>query len=144
MTKVSGSFSGKAVWQASVSLKDQPNHDMILGEIAGPQKSSDEKWNNAAVTYWNTIDLLSGNGPQRGYFINVRPDGESDRGSFEGKVTTTGAEVRLEGTWKYTGGTGKFSGITGNGTYRGRMVSPTQVEMTWEGEYQLAGTKSAN
>ncbi len=138
MPKFSGSFAGKSSWQTSISLKDQPNHDMLIGEIAGPQKSTDVLWNNSHITYWSTIDLLEGKGAQRGYYVNVRPNGELDRGSFEGKVTVNGNDVRLEGTWTTTGGTGKFAGMTGQGNYRGRMLSPTEVEMTWDGEYHLS------
>ena len=138
MTKFSGSFSGKSMWQTSVSLKDQPDHDIILGEIAGPQTCSDENWKDSSITYWSTIDLVAGSGVQRGYYVNVRPNGEADRGTFEGRVSFSGGEGRLEGTWKATGGTGKFSGLAGGGNYRGRLVSPTQVEMTWDGEYRLA------
>ena len=138
MTKFSGSFSGKSVWQTAVSLKDQPGHDMILGEIAGPQKSSDENWKDAKITYWSTMDLIAGEGVQRGYYVNVHPNGDTDRGSFEGKVTFRGGEGRLEGMWKGSGGTGKFDGITAAGSYRARLVSPTEVEMTWDGEYELA------
>jgi hypothetical protein len=43
----------------------------------------------------------------------------------------------MEGSWQYTGGTGTFSGITGGGTYKGRITSPTEVQVNWEGTYQL-------
>jgi hypothetical protein len=139
MSSFSGSFSGKASSQTIVYLNDVPNHELHLNEIGGSQKSTDDKWNNAKITYWSTLDLISGNGSQRGYFLNEHEDGDSDSGSFEGKVTTTAkGEVTLEGTWKYSGGTGKLKGLTGGGTYKGRLTAPTQVEMTWDGAYQLA------
>jgi hypothetical protein len=40
-------------------------------------------------------------------------------------------------SWQYTGGTGTFSGITGGGTYKGRITSPTEVQVNWDGTYQL-------
>jgi hypothetical protein len=142
MPSFSGSFSGKASVQTIAFLKDVPNHELHLNEINGAQKSTDNEWNNAKITYWSTVDLVSGNGSQRGYFLNVHEDGDSDSGSFEGKVTTSAKEVTLEGTWKYSGGTGKLKGLTGGGTYKGRLTSPTQVEMTWDGAYQLASKAS--
>jgi hypothetical protein len=137
MPSFSGSFSGKASGQTIVYPNDVPNHELHLNKINGTQKSTDKSWNNAEITYWSTLDLVSGNGSQRGYFLNVHEDGDSDSGSFEGKVTTTAKEVTLEGTWKYSGGTGKLKGLTGGGTYKGRLTSPTQVEIAWDGAYQL-------
>jgi hypothetical protein len=138
MTKFSGSFSGKATSQATIALEDVPNHELHLATITGLQKSSDEKWKDSRITYGDVSDLVGGNGTQRGYFVNVHANGDRDIGTFEGKVKTAGGQVTIEGTWEYTDGTGQFKGITGGGTYKGRMTSPTEVENTWEGTYQLA------
>jgi hypothetical protein len=43
----------------------------------------------------------------------------------------------MEGTYKNIGGTGRLAGISGGGTYKGRITSPTEVETSWEGNYQL-------
>ena len=94
------------------------------------------------ITYWGIADLHSGSGTQRGYWVNEHSDGDRDWGTFEGKVATTGSEVTLEGKFTVSGGTGKFNGISGSGTYKGRMTSPFEVEMTWEGAYQLAAAKA--
>ena len=137
MTKVSGSFRGKTTWQASASIPDKGNHDLGVMAIAGRQASPDPHWNNASITYWGMADLTDGTGAQRGYFQNAHADGDSDWGSFDGKITTSGQEVTIEGTWRYTGGTGKFQRISGSGTYKGRMTSPTEVANEWAGDYQL-------
>ena len=138
MTKFSGSFSGTATSQATIALEYVPNHELHLATITGLQKSSDEKWKDSRITYGDVSDLVGGNGTQRGYFVNVHANGDRDIGTFEGKVKTAGGQVTIEGTWEYTNGTGQFKGITGGGTYKGRMTSPTEVENTWEGSYQLA------
>jgi len=138
MPNFSGSFSGRATSQATIALEDIPNHDLNLLEVRGVQKSTDDNWNNATITYWGTADLVGGSGPQRGYFVDVHSNGDRDIGTFEGKVKTTGGQVTIEGTWKYVDGIGQFKGITGGGTYKGRMTSPTEVENTWEGTYELA------
>jgi hypothetical protein len=137
MTKVSGSFTGKSNWQATASIPDTGSHDLGVVEIGGKQTSSDPQWNDAAVTYWGMADLTNGSGPQRGYFHNAHADGDRDWGSFDGKISTSGQQATIEGTWQYTGGTGKFQRISGRGTYKGRMTSPTEVEVEWAGEYQL-------
>jgi hypothetical protein len=139
MTPFSGSFTGKAKLQANVSLSDANNHELSLMEVVGLQKSGDPKWNDARVTYWGLADLQAGNGSQRGYYVNDHADGDRDWGTFEGKITTSGGQVTLEGAWTGTGGTGKFNGLRSGGRYNGRMTSPAEVEMAWKGQYELAG-----
>jgi hypothetical protein len=118
-------------------MPDRANHELGLVEIGGTQTSTDPHWSGAAITYWGTADLIDGSGAQRGYFLNVHAGGDQDCGSFEGQIMTAGEQVTLEGTWQFIGGTGKFAGITGKGTYQGRMVSPTEIQTAWQGEYQL-------
>jgi hypothetical protein len=98
MPAITGSFSGKVNQQMALALSDQPNHELSLAEITGSQKSSDEAWNNATITYWGSTDIVDGKGTQRGYFVNVHREGDRDWGTFEGKVTTSGTEVKVEGT----------------------------------------------
>ena len=115
MPAITGSFSGKVNMQKAVALSDQPNHELNLAEIMGTQMSSDENWNKAAITYWGTTDIVDGKGTQRGYFVNVHSEGDRDWGTFEGRVTTKGAEITVEGTYQFTGGSGKFKGLSGGG-----------------------------
>jgi hypothetical protein len=37
-------------------------------------------------------------------------------------------QITLEGTWRFSGGTGGLTGLSGAGTFKGRMTSPTGVE----------------
>ena len=138
MPDLSGSFSGRATAQTTISLYDVANHDLSLLKVRGVQKSSDEKWNNSKMTYWGTADLIAGNGPQRGYFVNEHSDGDRDFGTFEGRIATSEGHVTIEGAWIFTGGTGKLEGLTGGGSYKGKMTSPVEVENDWEGTYQIA------
>jgi hypothetical protein len=142
MPASSGSFTGIVRGQTIVSALDQPNHFLGLAGISGTQKSSDEKWNNSTVTYWAITDTLDGNGTQRGYFVNEHGDAGRDFGSFEAKVTTVGGRATVEGTWQYTGGTGDFRNITGGGTVTTRLSSPTEVDGTWQGAYELGAAKA--
>jgi hypothetical protein len=143
MPNLSGSFSGRATSQSTLALDDISNHDLNLLEVKGIQKSTDENWNNSKITYWGTADLIADNGPQRGYFVNEHSDGDRDFGTFEGRIVASGGQVTLEGTWKFTGGTGKFKGLTGGGNYKGRMTSPTDVENAWDGTYQIMSKPQA-
>jgi hypothetical protein len=142
MPNISGSFSGTANSQTVFLLRDAPDHQLSLGEITGVQESPDPQWQGSKLRYWCTTDLLSGQGTQRGYYVNDHANGDRDWGTFEGKVTTAGVEVTLEGTFTFSGGTGTLSGITGGGTYVGQMTSPVAVKMTWEGTYELRSAKA--
>jgi hypothetical protein len=138
MRAVSGSFSGSIRTQSVVSL-DQPNHSLGVTEVRGTQSSSDARWNNSSITYWATTDMQGTQGVQRGYFLNDHGATGQDRGSFEGNVSIIGGEVVVEGKWQYTGGAGDFAGITGGGTFKVKLTSPTTVEASWQGTYELAG-----
>ena len=66
---------------------------------------------------------------------------------WQGKVTTTlGPDqkpiTRFEGTWSKLKGTGQYEGVTGAGSYRGRMTSPTDYTVEWNGEINTPPTAS--
>ena len=82
-------------------------------------------------------------GVQRGYFLNDHGAAGQDRGTFEGNVSIVDGEMIVEGTWQYTGGDGEFAAISGNGTFKTRLTSPTTVEADWQGAYTLAGAAAA-
>ena len=138
MPSITGSFSGKITKQTTMSIVDQSNHDMNIAEVAGTQKSADALWNNSKITYWGVTDLLDGKGSQRGYFNNIHPDGGRDFGTFEGKATAAGSGMTVEGTYKFTGGDGKYGGMSGGGKFKTTMKSETEIECSWDGTYELA------
>jgi hypothetical protein len=140
MPNISGSFTAHITAETTLFPEDQPNHQVQLAEIHGTQKSADPSWNNARLTYCGVTDIVSGDGKQSGYYVNEHQDGDSDRGSFEGRVTTAGGQTTIEGTFTFTSGTGKLKGIRGHGTFKGGQVSPTEIEMSWTGAYEIAAT----
>jgi hypothetical protein len=143
MTDFSGSFSGRVRVLTTIALADIPGHELQTVEISGPQSSSDANWNGAQVTYWGVSDVVAGNGAQRGYYVNERRDGSRDWGTFEGKVTTDQGGTVIDGVWRFSDGTGQFAGCIGQGTYKTRMTSPTELECTWQGRYELAEITAA-
>jgi hypothetical protein len=138
MPSNSGTFSGKITKQTTMSLTDQPAHDMNIAEVAGTQKSADALWNNSKITYWGVTDLLDSKGSQRGYFNNIHPDGGRDFGTFEGKATAAGSGMTVEGTYKFTGGDGMYVGMSGGGKFKTTMKSEAEIECSWDGTYELA------
>ncbi|MGA3097406.1 MAG: hypothetical protein ABSF25_13190 [Bryobacteraceae bacterium] len=138
MPKLSGSFNAKTTWLTTIPQGDVAGHEVTMAAISGMQKSDDPQWNNASITYWGVGDAISGNGVQWGCYLNKHTDGDYDRGTFEARIRTMGDKMLIEGKWAITGGTGKYNGATGGGAFRSRMLSPTEVECKWEGEYQIA------
>ncbi len=138
MPSISGTFSGKITKQSPISLTDQPNHEMNIAEVSGTQKSADPLWNNSKITYWGVTDLLDGKGSQRGYYNNVHGDKGRDWGTFEGMVTTASTGVTVEGTYKFAGGDGEYRGLTGGGKFKTVLKSETELECSWDGNYELA------
>ncbi len=77
---------------------------------------------------------------QSGYLRRLHKNGGTTYGSFEGMRKTTvkedgSLETTWEGTWKHTGGTGKFKNIKGGGTYRGKATAEG-ASTEWEGEVE--------
>ena len=137
MPAFSGTFSGNIEAQASLTVADESNHEMLLAQVKGPQQSSDPRWNGATITYSAVLDLANGKGMQRGHFVNAHADGNRSFGSFEGPVAPVGGELRCEGAWTATGGTGPYAGMSGGGKFSMRMTSPKTVETSWDGHYEL-------
>lgn len=143
MNHMTGSFTGKITQQSTLTLTDQPNHLINIAEVHGTQKSSESLWNNSEIAYWGITDLLNGKGRQHGYFGDNHPGTGRDWGTFEGRVTTVDGGMIVEGTFKFTGGDGKFHGITGSGRFKSVTKSETEVECTWDGDYALAKSQAA-
>src|SRR5260370_5943989 len=142
MGGVSGSFSGNVKVQTALAVSDQSNHELNVAEIDGAQKSTDEKWNNAKITYWGVTDIVKGKGSQHGYFVNDHGESGRDWGTFEGRVATNGAKITVACKYQFSGGSGEFKGLTRSGTFHTTMSSPTDVVGTWQGTYQLAFAKA--
>jgi hypothetical protein len=140
---VSGSLSGNIRAQSAISIPDQPNHSISIGEVTGIQKSSDENWNNAECTYWALAEITGTTGTQRGCYSNDHRKAGREYGTYEGKVSIVNGQVIVEGTWEATRGTEKFHGLSASGTFRTRLTSPTEIEVTWEGSYELAAKAQA-
>jgi hypothetical protein len=144
MPNLAGSFSGKSSVQTSISCHDIPEHKISIMELSCPLIGSEDNWQDAQITLWGTADLIQGFGPLRGYFAIEHPNGDSDCGTYDGHLAVVNRQVIMEGTWRYTHGTGQFASISGNGRYKGRMISASQVEISWQGNYQIAaGTRAA-
>lgn len=70
-----------------------------------------------------TMSLVRGTGPYSGYVLYTFDDGSTKFGKIQGAIVKSmpdGGNVQ-EGTLSYEGGTGRFSGLKGGGTFHARQ-----------------------
>jgi hypothetical protein len=144
MATLTGSVLGHIKSQSALVVPDQSGHELILAETTGTQKSSDPNWSDASLAYTSVTDIIDGKGTRPGYYVNTRSDGDRDWGTFEGRITTVNNMRMVDGAYQNTGGTGKFRGLSGSGTFKSRSTSPRNVEVTCTGTYHLAASKAAS
>ena len=147
-TQVSGVFSMKVGQQHALPVADQAGPILLLTQSAGTNRStgSSEYMNGAQVTNREIADLTQGNGPHQGYITEVK-GADTTVTRYQGKVVTTlGPDQKpatsFQGTWTKLSGTGKYQGVTGSGSYKGRMISPTDYTVEWTGEIATRQTSS--
>ena len=56
MPNFSGSFSGRATVQTTISLHDIPNHELNLVGVTGAQTTRDNNWKDGKINHWGTAD----------------------------------------------------------------------------------------
>ena len=123
-----------------VSPGDDPKHELVLSIRRDTTTSSDPDHNETEQIVYEQSDSVAGTGTHRGYFRRLFKNGDTDYGPYEGTHKTTvkedgSSETTWEGTWKVTGGTGKFKNIKGGGTYRGKATAEGAFT-EWEGEVE--------
>ena len=128
----------------TVPVGDRADHVMSLskdkctwtkGEMAGSQLKDDDD----AI-----ISDISGNvARDKGFFVSILASGDKGFGRFEGTTTLKDkAPVSAQGTFTFTGGTGKLKGIKGKGTFKGTWNPDGTSAFQLEGEYALPVAKS--
>jgi hypothetical protein len=111
----------------SVEVGDVPGH--VVGVVLFKGLSFFEDGEIATHTNPATFDLTDGSGPHRGYVVHYFDDGSTGIERYEGeaKLSADGKRTVVEGTFQCIGGTGRFEGLTGKGTYRGERLGALQT-----------------
>jgi hypothetical protein len=143
LAPVSGRFTMKISQQHTLPVSDAAGPVLLANEAKGTNINTGrtDYMNGAGVTNVEIADLTQGNGQHQGY-VTFAKDGETSVSRWNGRVTTTlSADKKpittFEGTWAKVGGTGRYAGVDGKGRYKGRMLSPTEYVVDWEGELGL-------
>jgi hypothetical protein len=136
---VAGTFTVKYVKQDALPIPDEQGHVIIQGQAEGKNQntSGTEYMKGAKVTQIEQADLVRGNGPHEGYAI-MNDGANQTFTKWEGNVTTVMKEdqplTSFEGTWRKIDGTGKYKGVSGEGTYTGHFIAKDQYVVEWTGE----------
>lgn len=145
MNSVAGSITASYTRQDSLVVA--PMHILALGSSSGTNTSTGTMsfMDGAAATNLSLEDLAMGSGPHQGY-LTMAKDGSTVLVKWSGSVVTKMMEGKppattFEGEFTYAGGTGKFEGIMGEGTYKGAFTSPTTYTVEWEGSYHIMSMK---
>jgi hypothetical protein len=149
-TQVSGTLKcGKSATEYTVEVGDHPGHVLMMNkdkddsctwpvpiEIAGVKSTGNS---GAGFTEVNGAKFQI-----RGWDVQTMENGDKVyvHSQTTGTVTEDGKAFTYEGTWSWTGGTGKFKGIKGKGTFKGSGTTDSGATSQIEGEYTLpaAGT----
>jgi hypothetical protein len=143
LAPVSGKFTMKYSQQHALPVSDAAGPVLLANEAKGSNSNTGrtDYMNGATVTSVEIADLTQGNGQHQGY-VTFAKDGETSVSRWNGRVSTTLSADKqpittFEGTWTKVGGTGRYEGVSGKGRYKGRMLSPTEYVVAWDGNLNL-------
>ena len=134
------SGQGKSVGAVSVTNVfpgDAPDHMIVLVSSKAEDTSEDALYGNVSVHHTEIQDISGSSGTAWGYRTSTHANGDQSFHKFEGTMSNLapdGSSGDFKGSWEFTGGTGKYAGITGSGTYEGKMVNSVAT-YTWEGTH---------
>jgi len=126
-------------------ILDVPGHIIAVYERQGDVVFEDGE--KAKQTLWGLLDMTSGNGTFSGYSLYSFEDGSLSIAKIEGIVKMLPGEKLpvTEGMGKYTKGTGRFQGIEGKVSFKGKQTKPfggehkADMELDFVATYTLPG-----
>ncbi len=140
-TKISGTVQcGKSDEQHMLEVGDHPGHSLMISkgkctwtkpmEIAGTQTKED--------VGTNFDDIHGDKAQSHGYVVGTLATGDKMYVHIQGSSTLKSGRVETaQGTWNFTGGTGKLKGVKGKGSYKGKGAPDGSATYEVEGEYEL-------
>ncbi len=118
---------------------DVPKHTLTQIVRIASATSPDPDFGSSENWEYYHVDSVAGNGTHRGYTVCIYKNGDKTFVKWEGTHKTTVKEggvweVSYEGKYQFTGGTGKFKNIEGEGVYKGTRTAKGVAE---EGEAEV-------
>ena len=148
-SKTTGKASGKASCAKpapaySIEVGDQAGHSVSIGKsVCTWTKPMEMAGLKTKAGYDVNYGDASGAQVQgSGYHVSTMSNGDKIYVKFQGTDTMkNGKPATSAGTWSYTGGTGKLTGITGGGTYKGKADAAGNMVFEVEGMYDVPAAK---
>jgi len=141
--KVAGKCTLTLTKQEEVEVGDTEGHTLGIGVWEGTNVSTGFHpfMDGAKIVVMGFGDLVQGTGPDQGYSRTIK-DGDAVFTRYSGKNTATwrgGAitEATFEGKFSYISGKGRFQGIQGGATYKGKFIDKKTAIVESEGEYTI-------
>ena len=144
-TKISGTLiCAKPDPEYTVDVGDRADHVFVLAKSAcswtRPMRIEGVDTKDSHDV--NVVDGDTANSHSNGYDVSKMVNGDKIFIRFSGIDRSMKGGKRLStGTWSYVGGTGKFKGITGKGTYKARPDASGNYVSDIEGEYTLPANR---
>jgi hypothetical protein len=105
-------------------------HGVFFNDVAGGFLDKTEATCPGANDLANGVSLAA-----HGYCVFTDKDGDKAFFSWQGKGTGPGLYA---GTFEWTGGTGKYTGLQGHNTWSGNSIgNTTAFSAVWQGEWRL-------
>lgn len=127
-----------ALYSKTVSIGDQKDHSVYFGEWEGVVFTDGENTFLQNARYQLVVLMDSAAaviaGGDSGYKTFTAADGGQVFARYQG---TKAAPPVYAGKWEFIGGTGKYAGIKGQGSYIYHSVTETTGWDVLEGEYEL-------
>jgi len=144
-TKISGSLKcDKPEEQHSFEVGDAPEHVLMLQKGTCQITMQPIEGEKAKAYSWVSRDeITSTRDTGNGYGVITMESGDKIFEAFKVMVKLKDGKPAVEypGTSSYTGGTGKFKGIKGKGTFKEIDNSDGSSTVEFESEYQVPASK---
>lgn len=140
--KVSGGGKvGPPLVETKMVPLENPSQTVTMVQRVEPNHSNIPGCESMQVTTVAITEAVAGTGTVKGYRTSLCRDGDKTYATYDGTLKTVPRqggppEITVRGAWQYTGGTGRYEGIVGGGTYKGQLTSQGLV-YDWEGEQTL-------
>lgn len=124
---------GKTVTKSVHTVDADLKHEIAQVVALGHPKFSDPDFKVKEEWSYVQSDTIDGTGTDGGYFVEIHEDGSQTYGTFQSTSKTITLpdgswQASFEGTYRYTGGSGKYKNIKGSGTFKGKSSSQDPVD----------------
>ena len=139
-TQISGTMKcPKPDVSQNIEVGDPAGHVLVIEKGSCtwgvPFEMAGLKSTTSTVAY--AVDVTATKYQVQGYIVISMDNGDKAYVRYQGMGSMKEGAFTGEGTWSYTGGTGKLKGLRGKGTYKGSGTPDGASDSKVEGTYSL-------